>query len=69
MVDLLGQDQGLLTPPPGLRWISQAPQRVRRHGEAPHPRRNTLAERLGPLRRPVDEGEALLQVPVGRSAL
>ena len=49
MVDLLGQDQGLLTPPPGLRWV-QAPQRVRRYGEAPHPRRNTLAERtLRPL--------------------
>ena len=61
-----GPAPGLLTPPHGLRRIAQAPQRVGRIGQAPHPRRHAMAERQGALRRRVGEGDPLLEVRPGR---
>src|SRR4029450_5561228 len=62
MGQLLRQGQGLLTPPYSLRGIAQAPERVGPYGQAPHPKRLALAERQGPLRRRVGEGDPLLEV-------
>ena len=66
MGERLGQGQRLLTPPHGLRRIAQAPQRVGRHGQAPHPRRprHCRSARARCIRR-VGEGDPLLQVRPG----
>ena len=67
MVQGEGQHQRLLAPLYGLHRIAQAPQSEGCKAEARHARRITMAKHQGPLCHGVDEGNALLQVPPGRS--
>src|SRR5262245_22327216 len=65
MGQLLGQGHRFLAPLHSLRRIAKTPQCEGRMEKTHHPRRFSMAERQGPLRRRVGEGYALLAVHPG----